>query len=355
MIREIQNQVEWDALVIEQGGHPLQLWAWGELKRAHGPWIPLRVIFMKDNPAEEGKGTARDENHTFRPGAIGENHSVVPYVFGGAQILARKMPKPFGRMFYIPRGPFCAKNNRGEILKELTDWAKKRGGVELKIEPDWTDAKLPAGWRCSKNRILVPQTALIDLSKNEDEILALAAKKTRQYIRKSENSGVVVRRVTSKKDIATCLEIYRGTAEQRKFGLHDDSYYYDLAQLASDANRIYLAEKDGQPLSFLWNLRTSSTEFELYGGVNEAGQELRSNYALKWHAIRDAKTAGIKIYDLNGLLNDGISNFKRSFTDTETSWVGTWDKPLSPLYHVWETALPAAKKTVQIFNRFKKH
>ena len=326
MIREIQDQTEWDRLVAEQGGHPLQLWAWGELKSQHGPWTPTRL-------------------------AVEQGGKFV----GAAQILARKMPKPFGRMFYIPRGPFCVENNRGKILKELTDWAKKRGGVELKIEPDWTDAgQWSNGWRRSKNRILVPQTALIDLSKNEDEILATVAKKTRQYIRKSENSGVVVRRVTDRKDIAKCLEIYRGTAEQKKFGLHEDSYYYDLAKLAGDANRIYLAEKDGQPLSFLWNLRTPSTEFELYGGVNEAGQELRSNYALKWHAVRDAKIAGVKIYDLNGLLNDGISNFKRSFTDTETSWVGTWDKPLSPLYHIWETALPAAKKTVQVFNRFKK-
>jgi lipid II:glycine glycyltransferase (peptidoglycan interpeptide bridge formation enzyme) len=57
---------------------------------------------------------------------------------------------------------------------------------------------------------------------------------------------------------------------------------------------------------------------------------------------------------MNGLLNDGISQFKRSFTDTETKLVGTWDRPLSPLYHVWETALPAAKKTVQTLNRLRK-
>jgi lipid II:glycine glycyltransferase (peptidoglycan interpeptide bridge formation enzyme) len=326
MIKEIQEQAEWDKFVTEQGGHPLQLWAWGELKKQHGPWTPHRLRVERG-----GK------------------------FVGGAQVLARRMPKPFGRMFYAPRGPFCPDNNRGEVLRELTTWAKEHGGVELKIEPDWATMKQrPTGWRQSKNRILVSKTAQIDLSPTEDEILAAAAKKTRQYIRKSASSGVTVRRVTSEKDIAACLKIYHDTAEQRKFGLHDDSYYYDLAKLADDANQIYLAEKDGQPLSFLWNLRTPAVEFELYGGVNGAGQELRSNYCLKWHAIVEAKAAGVKIYDMNGLLNDGISNFKRSFTGADTDLVGTWDKPLSPLYHVWETALPAAKKTVQTLGKISK-
>jgi lipid II:glycine glycyltransferase (peptidoglycan interpeptide bridge formation enzyme) len=326
MIKEINDQAEWDALVTEQGGHPLQLWAWGELKNQHGPWTPYRLAVQ-----QSGK------------------------FIGGAQVLARKLPKPFGKMYYVPRGPFCDENNRGKVLQELTNWAKQQGGVELKIEPDWTENKhLSSGWRHSKNRVLVPKTALIDLLQTEEEIQAAMTKKTRQYIRKSEADGATVRRITDKKDIAKCLEIYRGTAEQRNFGLHDDSYYYDLAKLAGDANLIYLAEKDGQPLSFLWNLRTPAVEFELYGGANEAGQEVRSNYCLKWRAISSAKKAGVKTYDMNGLLNDGISNFKRSFTDKETDLVGAWDKPLSPLYHVWETALPAGKKAVQTLNKLKK-
>ena len=326
MLKEIKDQTEWDKLVLGQGGHALQLWAWGELKSHHGPWTPTRLVIEKD-----GK------------------------FIGGAQILARKMPQPFGRLFYMPRGPFCTNYNREEVLQELTKWAKNKKGVELKIEPDWTAMDTwPSGWRPSKNRILLPKTALVDLTKTDDEMLAIMSKKTRQYIRKSGKSGVKIRRVTSKKDIAKCLEIYRGTADQKKFALHNDSYYYNLVELAENANVIYLAEKDGKPLSFLWNLRSRAVEFELYGGITQAGQDARSNYCLKWHAITEAKQAKTKVYDMNGLLNDGISSFKRNFTDTETDWVGTWDKPLSPLYHIWETALPTAKKTVQALDKLRK-
>ncbi|MCL2173865.1 hypothetical protein FWH58_01000 [Candidatus Saccharibacteria bacterium] len=45
MIKEIKNQTEWDTLVAEQGGHPLQLWAWGELKRANYCQIHMQLYY----------------------------------------------------------------------------------------------------------------------------------------------------------------------------------------------------------------------------------------------------------------------------------------------------------------------
>jgi lipid II:glycine glycyltransferase (peptidoglycan interpeptide bridge formation enzyme) len=46
-------------------------------------------------------------------------------------------------------------------------------------------------------------------------------------------------------------------------------------------------------------------------------------------------------------MNDGISHFKRSFSDHEDMLVGTYDRPLSPLYIVWSKGLPLAKKIVR--------
>jgi lipid II:glycine glycyltransferase (peptidoglycan interpeptide bridge formation enzyme) len=102
-------------------------------------------------------------------------------------------------------------------------------------------------------------------------------------------------------------------------------------------------------------LATQANCFELYGGVNREGQDLRANYALKWHAIKFAKSSGSVVYDLNGLLNDGVSNFKLGFSNEETNLVGTWDLPLSPLYLAWEKVLPFAKKSVQKFNNLRKN
>ena len=94
--------------------------------------------------------------------------------------------------------------------------------------------------------------------------------------------------------------------------------------------------------------------FELYGGMNEVGQELRANYALKWSVIRTMKDWGIEQYDFNGLLNDGVSAFKKGFASHETKLVGTYDKALSPAYILWSHGLPLAKKTIRSVKSLRK-
>ena len=126
----------------------------------------------------------------------------------------------------------------------------------------------------------------------------------------------------------------------------------DVLKELKEASPVYVAEYEGEIVSFLWIAVSQSTAFELYGGVTDTGQSVRANYCLKWQAIRDLKAKGISEYDLNGLLNDGISSFKLGFSDgEETMLAGTFDKPLSPLYTVWRYALPIAKKVARVVKR----
>jgi lipid II:glycine glycyltransferase (peptidoglycan interpeptide bridge formation enzyme) len=59
------------------------------------------------------------------------------------------------------------------------------------------------------------------------------------------------------------------------------------------------------------------------------------------------KKWGLRRYDMNGLLNDGVSTFKQGFADHENMLVGTYDMPLSPLYLVWDKALPLGKQLLR--------
>ncbi|WP_416447217.1 hypothetical protein AB3K78_08055 [Leucobacter sp. HNU] len=76
----------WDRTVIDLGGHPLQLWGWGELKSAHR-WSAERVLVTRD----------------------GET-------VGACQLLTRKLPWPLGGFVYAPRGPVLA---RGPKVAEI--------------------------------------------------------------------------------------------------------------------------------------------------------------------------------------------------------------------------------------------
>jgi lipid II:glycine glycyltransferase (peptidoglycan interpeptide bridge formation enzyme) len=312
------NPEEWDDVVLSLGGHPLQLWGWGQVKAAHN-WNVVRVF-------------------------VRENKSII----GAAQILTRSLPWPLNSLAYVPRGPVAREEDRGVVLDAVAEFTRRTyRPVALTAEPDWETMPELEGWQQSPNTILIPHTLILDLMQSEDDLLAHMTKKTRQYIRKSEKEGVQVRMAKSGEDIAACLEIYKQTAARAGFGLHGDEYYEDIAAKMGDHSQIFMATAEGRAVAFLWLAVSEETAFELYGGMNDEGQELRANYVLKWTAIRRFKEWGIRRYDMNGLLNDGVSKFKQGFADHETMLVGTYDKPLSPLYPLWTKGLPAAKNLVR--------
>ena len=187
----------------------------------------------------------------------------------------------------------------------------------------------------------------MDLTKSDDELMAVMTKKTRQYIRKSAGGGIEVVRATTTKDINECLAIYKQTAQRAGFALHDDTYYHDIFTKLGNNSPVFLAKYQGRVVAFLWPIVTPEIAFELYGGMNDGGQVLRANYHLKWTVIQQMKQQGVKRYDVNGLLNDGVTAFKKGFIPDETQMCGTYDYPMSPLYSLWSTVLPAAKKLLQ--------
>ena len=313
-----EKQTEWDDEILARGCHPLQLWGWGQVKAAHN-WQVSRVFVYSGDQ-----------------------------IIGAAQLLIRPLPKLFNALVYIARGPVCDKQDREAVLDALADHVKiTYSAVALTVEPDWEEMPDIDGWHESTNTILIPRTLILDLQQPEDELQAAMTKKTRQYIRKSASEDVEVRKVKNREELDACLAIYKQTAQRAGFALHDDQYYYDIYDEMGDHSLVMAAFHKGEPLAFLWLAISEATAFELYGGMNDLGQQLRSNYTLKWQTIELAKKWGIERYDFNGLLNDGVSTFKQSFARHENMLVGTYDKSLSPLYVVWDKGLPWAKKVIR--------
>jgi len=323
-----QDKQEWDDYVLEHGGHPLQLWGWGDIK-ATGNWSAYR-LFLQD---EEGD------------------------IAGAAQLLVRRLPWPFKSLSYVPRGPVVDDDNRGEMLFHLAEYAKKMfHSVAISIEPDVNEYTVPDSWKKSENRILPSRTIILDLTRPEPELLNDMVKKTRQYIRKSASEAIKIKSIRNKAELKKCLQVYHETAKRAKFELHDDQYYYDIFDKLGDHSPVFAAYVEDQPVAFLWLAISADTAYELYGGMDEIGQQLRSNYALKWYAIRKCKEWGLSRYDFGGLLEGGITTFKKGWALEETELAGTFDRPLSPFYVLWSKVLPTGKKAARkIKTLFKKH
>ncbi|MES2630760.1 MAG: peptidoglycan bridge formation glycyltransferase FemA/FemB family protein [Patescibacteria group bacterium] len=317
------DKEQWDDYILENGGHPLQLWGWGQVKTGHG-WVAERIF-------------AYDEDE----------------IVGAAQVLIRKLPTPFRSFAYIPRGPLVDDALSAEFLNAIAGLVKRdHHSVALSIEPDTIDFEIPEGWARSQNKILSAETIILDLTKTESDLLSDMAKKTRQYIRKSA-ADVTIKQVKTREDIEICLKLYKETSKRAGFNTHENQYYLDVYLQLQDHSPIYIAYEGEEPVAFLWLAISEKTAYELYGGMNEAGQELRANYALKWHVIKKVKEWGLERYDFGGLVAGGVATFKQGWSDDSTLLVGTFDKPLSPLYSLWTKGLPMAKKTLQKVRRKK--
>lgn len=350
-VTEVVDERAWNDMVNDAGGHPLQLWGWGELK-ARYEWDVTRLLVHDDEK-----------------------------VLGSAQVLFRKLP--VSCLAYVPRGPQAAQTDRVAVLDAIAAHVKAaRKPLALSIEPDWPEAfspvqqpkkgesgptaeeiidrelaKPPAGWLAgldragfhrSANTGLIPHTLIVDLTPDEDAILASFTSTTRQNVRKSiRNSDVRFGAVTSDADLDAVLEINRATGERNGFAVHDNEYHRGIRDLMGDDSHLLAAWEGDDLVAFVWLVASSRTAFELYGGVSPRGMKLRLNYGLKFYAMQQMKTLGVQRYDFNGLLNDGISDFKRQFAHHEDQLIGTWDKPLSPLYPAFSKALPMVRKTVK--------
>lgn len=325
-VQVCEDKNTWDSLVLERGGHPLQLWGWGELKAAHN-WQAVRLI------AKEG----------------GE-------IVGYCQVLLRKLPRPFKMFAYAPRVR-AGETNTPAALDTIVKHVKANFPViYFSIDPDQETIKLSSKWHKTANTILIPKTLILDLGKSDDELLADMSKKTRQYVRKSGKEDIEVRRILTDAELEECLDIYKQTAQRAGFALHEDQYYYDVHSLMGEKSHVYGAFSREKLVAFVWLAVSQETAFELYGGMDDEGQKLRANYNLKWQAITTMQQQGVARYDMNGLLNDGVSTFKRGFASHENKLVGTYDYPLSPLYIVWSKLLPMARAVLRkLKQRSTKH
>ena len=326
----VTSRDAWDAVVVELGGHPLQLWGWGEVKAA-GPWTAYRVRVTRD----------------------GE-------LLGAAQILVRRLPAPFGRLSYVPRGPVVAgdggegsdatSERRAAVLSAVATWCRENvGGVGVSFEPDWslgTAPELP-GLVTATETVLVPTTVILDLTRSAEELLADMDRSPRRDIRKAGRDGMDVRRVTSEDEVRRVREVYRETAERAGFALHSDEYYLAVHRELGERSVLVAAYADDAPTCFSWCINSDRTSFQLYGGSNDVGRRMRATPAVYWRTVEIAQEAGLERFDFNGLLNDGISAFKRSLASHDDALVGTLDVPFSWRYGLWVRALPTAKRVLR--------
>lgn len=336
VLRQFQasQQGEWDAFVGGScQGHLLQSWGWGEIK-AGANWRVLRLALCADDSGQ---------------------------IVAAAQVLQRTLwhlPTRLGHLAYIPHGPVLDWQASGEhaeslarhFLQTVRNFLVRRGALALLIEPhiqSGTSASLVAltalrdlGFRATRS-VQPVRTIILDISPQEQALLAGMKEKWRYNVRLAARKGVEVSVARTPEEIEAWYALLKTTGERGHFGIHTCEYYRRVWQLLGQRHqaRLFLARAGDELLAGIFVGLLGSEAVYLYGASSDAQRQLMPNYLLQWEAIRWAREAGATSYDFWGIpatdqddeAMAGVYRFKSGWGGRVVSWLGNYAYTSHPL------------------------
>jgi len=364
---------QWNKLIAGlPGPHLFQTWEWSQVKAKYG-WEPMQLVWQKE-PCKGSK-------------LLQGSRTVA-----AAMVLKRRIPiRGFGarlNILYIPKGPLMDWSDEqlcDRVLNDLQAFAKRQGAIFLKIDPDvvhgtgivegdptYPDIRMNEsqisgglvvaselkrrGWIFSSDQIQFRNTVLIDLSVAEDEMLARMKQKTRYNVRLAGKRGVTVRTGTLG-DLPMLYKMYAETSVRDGFVIRDEGYYQTVWETFMSPSTVHgypsaqpmIAEVDGESVAAIFIFYFAERAYYLYGMSRDAHREKMPNYLLQWEAMRRAKAAGCRVYDLWGapeIFDEsdsmwGVFRFKEGLGGQVVRTLGAWDYTPKPFwYKVYSEVIP---------------
>ena len=274
---------------------------------------------------------------------------VFEYNKDGIRAYIIKHEIPFRKNYlYIPHGPEIDfnsmiggfKNPAINFIKYLKDLGKEQKSIFVKVEP-LTDsvAQILAENKLkkSKREIQPSKTVIIDLSKNEDELLKNMHHKTRYNIGVAQKYNI---RVNESNDTKMFWQLIKVTAKRDKFHAHDKEYYEKLLEFFASGKeintKIFVASHDNDPVAAAIVLMHEGTGYYLHGASNYESRSFMAPYLLHWQIIKYLKEKGFKNYDLWGVDAKkwpGVTRFKLGWGGRMVEYPGSFDLTISWPWH----------------------
>lgn len=325
------QQAEWNAFIgSEMHGHFFQSWEWGDLKQKSG-WRPIRLAVRKN-----GRITA------------------------AIQVLKLKIPLLPVSILYAPRGPIVDYNDKTSfdcLLSGIVSLAKRERAVFLQIDPDISKVNVPAT-SCLVEKGFIAQIKygvigmtlptrifMLNVRKDDQELLANMGHKHRQYIRLSKKKGVSIIQDNSLKGLETFYSILQETSRHKKFIIHSYGYMKSLYdQFSPHGNiKLFFAMFQGKPIATTLVITFGDKCWAMYAGMLDKHRAMRASYLLTWEILRWTRDNGYTWFDFRGAGSPdpasdihGIYLFKKGFGPEYVEFIGDYYLVFSKLgFNVW--------------------
>lgn len=189
--------------------------------------------------------------------------------------------------------------------------------------------------------LTVADALVVDLARNEDEILAAMKPKTRYNIRLAQKKGVTVLQASIEM-LPLFYKLYLETADRNGFlpgsYRHFSALFSTIPCNPKAPEILFLIAARAQAVLAGAIIAISGRQaFYLHGASSGQGRNLMGSYAVHWEAIKLVRKKGCLSYDMGSVspVADpnhpfyGMYRFKTGFGGKIVHRNGTWDYPFN--------------------------
>jgi lipid II:glycine glycyltransferase (peptidoglycan interpeptide bridge formation enzyme) len=319
-VTEIKNKSHWEKFVLASNPSTfLQSWNWAEVQRMQGKKI-------------------------FRWGIKSGNKLV------GICLIVKETARR-GPHLLIPAGPVLNWQDRKLVdffIKEIRKLAQNEKVWFIRIRPELKDSETNKflfnnyGFNPSPMHVHAENTWILEIDKEQDELLAGMRKTTRYLIKKSQQEKFKLNISKDPKLSKLLFDLQAETEKRHGFvGFSQKVFESEIKLFAGDDQaRVFVCEYEGRPLAAAIIIFYGNSAYYHYSGSVSDYDKIPFSYFLQWEIIKEAKKRGLKYYNFWGISPPGktdhrfagVTLFKTGFGGTRIDWLHARDLPISKLY-----------------------
>lgn len=286
---------EWDTLLAEMGGHPLQSALWGNAKKA------IEGI----------------EDQRWAAYQSGKPIGLIRFELRGIG--------PLKKIAWVPQGPT---SKYWQDIEEAFLNQLKKLGFQLCVTMPWERIDPDDASR---------HTIWIDLSVGKETLWKNLDKQWRYGVRTAQKRDVQITCTPLENDLSDFFKLCQQISHTKKFSLKGsvDFLRYLLQHPTSNHAEalLFIAKVKEKVCAGACILRSGNNLHYMWGGVDRNYPKDRVGELLHWAVIERACDHGYALYDLEGIHKtnrpDGVAAFKKKMGGTIIGLTGKQFFPLS--------------------------
>ncbi len=279
--------------------------------------------------------------------------------FGRALMIVRDAKR--GRYLEIPCGPLIDWKDTSllyNVFSDIRRIAKENHCVfvrfrpQLRRTPENIEIMKGLNLRQSPMHLAAEHTVILDLTKDEETLLADMRRQTRYEVRRADKLGIKVETFNTEEKFREFHKVQAETARRQHFFPPSLKQLLAEHEAFQEKATIYVASIDNEPIAY-GLIIANGQEADYYEAAStDLNRKMPGAYALIWRAMKDLKFQGYKRFNLWGIAPPnqpnhryaGVTTFKTGFGGEIVEYIPAHDLVINKVKYLQNLIVETVRK-----------